>query len=568
MTRASLRFPCPQCLSWLQAPQTAAGTRRRCPRCQFVLKVPLQSRTRGNSESYSLAEGEGPAEQPAYVTVVCPVCQTRMYATPEQIGQEITCPDCGRATAVPPPGPPPQPRAAPPTVEEYLLCEEVEGSSDVDRLGEPTIRVYCGVCGTMMYASEAEVGQQLVCPDCGVSMVVRRPDRPPKKPPRSAGEIGEYPLAAEAPAGGAGLPAGPGPNAPFVAIVCTVCHTRLHATLEQVGGRMVCPDCGATNIIPPPPPPPRKIDVMDGAADGYRVSAEPSPPPAAMPQRAPVQSGTQLEPHPRRPVLPPRPFVTGTFDFPFTCAWGNAIRLSIWALLCLGSAVTGGAMIAAGESFAVIVGVLLATVAIFLSIGCITFATGCAIAVLRDTANGCDEIQNWPGIGFLDWMGEPLYVVSAILVSVFPGVALRWLPPEYGAANVIVPPLGLFLLFPFVLLSMLENGSPIDPISWPVCRTLWRSWKGWASFYLVTASLLVTAAVLAIAASAAGPLYGLFALPVIGVIVWLIYFRLLGRLAWYCAEKDRAVEADDDQEDDEEFDDDSHEDRPPLVRAS
>ncbi len=200
MTRADhalLRFPCPQCCSWLQAPRQAAGTRRRCPRCQFVLDVPRESRTPADTEAYAFSAGLVPAETSAGIWLTCPVCRTRMHATAGQIGRELKCPDCGHASVVPPPEPPPQQKAARPAVEEYPLCEEVAGPLDANRRDAPMIRLYCGVCGTMMYATEAEVGKNLVCPDCGTATEVKRSERPAKKPPPSAGGIGEYPLAAQ-----------------------------------------------------------------------------------------------------------------------------------------------------------------------------------------------------------------------------------------------------------------------------------------------------------------------------------------------------------------------------------
>jgi hypothetical protein len=71
---------------------------------------------------------------------------------------------------------------------------------------------------------------------------------------------------------------------------------------------------------------------------------------------------------------------------------------------------------------------------------------------------------------------------------------------------------------------------------------------GWGKFYLSTALLLLAAAtisVLAMPAGRAGQLWGNAAIVVVSVmssLVWLIYFRLLGRLAWFCADRTAAVE--------------------------
>ena len=54
---------------------------------------------------------------------------------------------------------------------------------------------------------------------------------------------------------------------------------------------------------------------------------------------------------------------------------------------------------------------------------------------------------------------------------------------------------------------------------------------------------------------------------VLMVLSQLVYFRLLGRLAWVCAEDMRALEAEDEEEDEEE-DRDDEEDAPPGIRPT
>ena len=55
----------------------------------------------------------------------------------------------------------------------------------------------------------------------------------------------------------------------YVAVLCSLCNTRMLATADQVGSRMMCPDCGTATVVPPMPPRRKKIDVMAGAGDGY-----------------------------------------------------------------------------------------------------------------------------------------------------------------------------------------------------------------------------------------------------------------------------------------------------------
>lgn len=54
----------------------------------------------GVDEAPSVAEML--AAQPKYIAVVCRMCQTLMYATEDQVGASLKCPDCGTANVVPP----------------------------------------------------------------------------------------------------------------------------------------------------------------------------------------------------------------------------------------------------------------------------------------------------------------------------------------------------------------------------------------------------------------------------------------------------------------------------------
>jgi hypothetical protein len=83
---------------------------------------------------------------------------------------------------------------------------------------------------------------------------------------------------------------------------------------------------------------------------------------------------------------------------------------------------------------------------------------------------------------------------------------------------------------------MLERNSPFGAISLPVYQTFWMAWRGWAAFYLSTAALLAATGALVATVFAGAGLWGRIAAVAIAVVVWLIYFRLLGRLAWYCTE--------------------------------
>ena len=134
-----------------------------------------------------------------------------------------------------------------------------------------------------------------------------------------------------------------------------------------------------------------------------------------------------------------------------------------------------------------------------------------------------------------------MYVLSGGLLATLPAVLATPLWHWLGISRSLAAVVGLPLLFPIFLLSMLETNSPANPLSPRVWKSVVVGWRAWALFYLVTfaaggaivalvrrlpASGPPTAFASAAAAAAAGALLGLG---------WLIYCRLLGRLACFCS---------------------------------
>lgn len=81
----TLRFKCPSCSVVLKGKLSDAGKQRKCPKCNQKFKIPRPKVAEGSS---------APKKEQELIPVVCGLCQTRMYATYDQIGHSIECPDC------------------------------------------------------------------------------------------------------------------------------------------------------------------------------------------------------------------------------------------------------------------------------------------------------------------------------------------------------------------------------------------------------------------------------------------------------------------------------------------
>jgi hypothetical protein len=157
------------------------------------------------------------------------------------------------------------------------------------------------------------------------------------------------------------------------------------------------------------------------------------------------------------------------------------------------------------------------------------------LAILRDTAAGNDKIENWPDTLWIDWISEGLYVVNPLLGSVAPGYFLNWLLKLTGPVSWLIVAGSFIVLFPILLLSVLEGNFPLKILSLPVLASVVVAFPIWVVFYIETA-ILAGLAAWGGYCLAMKPYFGIAAVSFILVTALVIYFRLLGRLADYCTE--------------------------------
>ena len=166
----------------------------------------------------------------------------------------------------------------------------------------------------------------------------------------------------------------------------------------------------------------------------------------------------------------------------------------------------------------------------------LTYAMHCLLVVVRDTAAGQDEIV-WPDEPFQDWALGALHLVGVVLIVLAPaGVLARalresWLPGDAALRFLLLAVPGLWLLFPVALFSSLSASS-----RWFVFRpvVVWNMLRvAPAAFVVYAVSAVLAAAVAAIGYAAV--IRWMVLAPVAAAAAaaaFLIYARLLGRLAW------------------------------------
>jgi hypothetical protein len=98
------------------------------------------------------------------------------------------------------------------------------------------------------------------------------------------------------------------------------------------------------------------------------------------------------------------------------------------------------------------------------------------------------------------------------------------------------------LCFPVLLLSSFQESSPLGVFSPKIWGSLFRRPAHWFVFYVQSAVIIAATAVSAIKIAISAPEWVLAVVPV-ALLGLFIYFRVLGRFAWWLAESLAPVEA-------------------------
>jgi DNA-directed RNA polymerase subunit M/transcription elongation factor TFIIS len=491
---------CPGCREQLGVRPEDAGRRAKCSKCGKVFLI-----GGGSSDvtvpANSSASPIGPVAPlppepnvPEFVTFECSLCQTRMSARIADVGRMAACPDCGRRNKIPPPPKPKQ--VKPPAAlsgEQYDLWG-VDETPWLGAANEPKlIPVECRLCQTLMYATEAQEGAEMKCPDCGALTKIVRPK--PKRPGSIVPVLpsDDYDL---------DLESAPTPRHTPIPVSLRDAELHEHARATTVGpdGRLIVQK-----------------------RDDYK-----------------------------RPERPAVPLIQGVWRMLFTqeviARW---IMMSIsfgFAAWFLYSALFP----AMGSVAQGIMAIFMAAIGAGLSVVWLTFAAPSCLTIVGESAEGHDVIHDAPTWSPLEWMGESMQLATSLaaagLAGALPSWGLAWafqqasvpLRPEVVAGIGAVGPL---LVFPLALLGTMLENTALGVISPRLLVTLVRCPGPWLLFYAESA-ILATATGGALYGVSLGGTAGVIAAPLITMGAMVVYMRLLGRLAWWISDA-TAVEEDD-----------------------
>jgi hypothetical protein len=348
------------------------------------------------------------------------------------------------------------------------------------------IPVNCRLCGTLMHATEPQIGNKLTCPDCGSQTVVSPP---------------------------AGF---------------------------RTPRNVLVPDDEAYQLDenrPPPERPPVVPIATGGLLYEQEREAELAREESLKARGKAPRTKTDVR---GRPILPRFPLITGILSFLLSpgvpIRWVTLSALGIiWCAMGLfGFGEVGAAGGTLGQ-MAAIGGVC--SIAFTCIVGCLWMMALASsfVAIVIESSEGNDRVHHWPPMSTGDWFIDLLRVLLAAFVSAFPGwLAAQFLAPT-SAAQLLMIAAGAVISFPIILLSQLELDSPFAVLSAQVLRSWVKCPVSWIVLYMESA-LLVAAGVWA-AQYAGGIFTSLLTILPLSVLAAIVYARLLGRLAWVLAEE-------------------------------
>jgi DNA-directed RNA polymerase subunit M/transcription elongation factor TFIIS len=183
-------FSCSLCDTRLSARVAEVGSKIACPDCGRKNVVPPPPKPKQaivpramSGEQFDLWGADVKTWEPGFATgaslhpVICRLCQTRMYATDEQVGRELKCPDCGALTVAVRSLPKKAPQLHPPAGEELELDPE---SAPAPRLApQPSITGQSAEARASAALMLGSTGRQLGVAIKPQLVYEERPIRPP-----------------------------------------------------------------------------------------------------------------------------------------------------------------------------------------------------------------------------------------------------------------------------------------------------------------------------------------------------------------------------------------------------
>jgi DNA-directed RNA polymerase subunit M/transcription elongation factor TFIIS len=449
----------------------------------------------------------------------CDGCQATLPYDPVYAGTKCRCGKCGKILVVP-------------------VTDELLEPQPLPILKQEFVEFWCRVCDTRLVAQSVHAGKKAKCTDCGAINIVPAPKAvaAPRVPPAMKGpqyDVWEVNKAPEPQTQRETQPA-------LFPVYCRVCDTLMYAQPKHVGAQLKCPDCGAlTKVKEPPKVAPKKSPLVP-AGQEYQLDPKHEIAPSVTPEyieritresRAAAEAAAKKREE-ERPPMPSLPTINGVWAMllsdPIPTWWVGTSAL--------GMVVVGLALEAVTTSAAGLGGiyVMLCMVAAFIT-GLIWCAPTAAIlcALTAESSEGFKKLHASPSPYIFESFMEPIYIFFSLALSLIPGFSvMRFVPWQYSFA---VGACSFLIFFPVLLLSAFQQSTPMGVFSVKLWQSLTLRPGHWLFFYIESAVILAAGGAIITGYLWLLPDWLLGVVP-LALATLFVYFRVLGRFAWWLSE--------------------------------
>ena len=316
-------------------------------------------------------------------------------------------------------------------------------------------------------------------------------------------------------------------------VTCKVCGTITYAKAVDSGKTTKCSDCYSEILIPKPPRIRKKPEIDIANAETFslgqnnseeRKTADPFRKSAA----DLLAEASRQEEDASPPVYEDTPNVLEWVNNVFGIFKDPGVIMH-WVCLSVAAAIPAALLVSIEQESLQ----LLLTIGMMIGgliLGGITVS--CAFAILLSVANGNDQVEDWPSTDVFQWLDQLTLVLGATGLVAIPMWTICFLTNSTGLLGVALVMFSIYLLLPFILLSMLDMGSVFAPFSPELARSVSKCQEEWGGFYFSSGLLfgllfLFTAMIWYLPGS-----LGIVATTTLCIFTTFAYFGMMGRLAY------------------------------------
>ncbi len=312
-------------------------------------------------------------------------------------------------------------------------------------------------------------------------------------------------------------------------VSCRICGSILHAKASQAGKIVKCSDCHSEVLIPSPPQVKKKQTLDLEQVETFQFESKPE----AERRSDPFQkSAEQLLAEAER-AEEEESSKAVDFDTP---------KVTEWLRIILGPFRDPGVIVhLAGLSILGIIPTLivlklqmpLLILGLFpggVVLGLLTVS--CGIAILLAAANDEPQVTEWPTLDIFGWLEHLILVGSAAALVALPCWFLSTLILGPHLLAVALTMFSIYLLFPFVLLSMLDMNSVFVPFSSELARSVTKCEEAWGGFYFSSGLLFAGTFLVFSFSSSWSPETCAVISIITAIFTAFLYFGMIGRLAY------------------------------------